>query len=376
MKPPEPDAIALAERVLGILNEGSFSSTYKYALFIAVLDLCIEKFATKTIPPETLTTPQIAAKVIELYWPHAMAYGRHGTLRQGGSRADQQAEILRAVAVARARWSGDDSGTVARFKQRHQNDYRKLVDDVEWTLVKWPIPRLQRLGKGEDRFLYQYYWADQVREATVRTYQRQRGDRDTTSSPRSSFDHRLLLQPGVAENLIRLNGVLRPLFYREWAVMVARMNALPEAELERFLFGTERASLYAVRGPLRELQGGRCFYCDDRLTGGTDVDHFIPWSRYPDDGVDNLVAAHPKCNNSKRDFLAAEEHLERWVERGRASDADLRAAAQKAGWHRDAERSTSVARAIYLRLPATARLWRRPDDFVAVDRERIRSVLA
>ena len=36
------DGIALAERVLAILEEGSFSSTYKYALFIAILDLCIE----------------------------------------------------------------------------------------------------------------------------------------------------------------------------------------------------------------------------------------------------------------------------------------------------------------------------------------------
>ena len=39
----DQDAIALAERVLAILEEGSFSSTYKYALFIGILDLCIEK---------------------------------------------------------------------------------------------------------------------------------------------------------------------------------------------------------------------------------------------------------------------------------------------------------------------------------------------
>ena len=38
----DQDAIALAERVLGILDEGGFSATYKFALFTAILDLCIE----------------------------------------------------------------------------------------------------------------------------------------------------------------------------------------------------------------------------------------------------------------------------------------------------------------------------------------------
>ena len=39
------------------------------------------------------------------------------------------------------------------------------------------------------------------------------------------------------------------------------------------------------------LQGGRCFYCEDALRGPTDVDHFIPWARYPDNGLDNLEGA-------------------------------------------------------------------------------------
>src|SRR5213080_2876385 len=50
-----------------------------------------------------------------------------------------------------------------------------------------------------------------------------------------------------------------------------------------------------MRGPIIELQEGRCFYCAEGLAsraGQTpDVDHFIPWSRYPDDGLENLVVA-------------------------------------------------------------------------------------
>src|SRR5213592_5079376 len=42
-----------------------------------------------------------------------------------------------------------------------------------------------------------------------------------------------------------------------------------------------------------------------RASAKPDVDHFIPWSRYPDDGLENLVVAHARCNAQKSDFLAA-----------------------------------------------------------------------
>src|SRR5437867_3032664 len=102
------------------------------------------------------------------------------------------------------------------------------------------------------------------------------------------------LRPGVGEALVRLNHLLRPLIHHQWAVKVATLNRLDEYQLERFLFGAERVPLERVRGPIIELQEGRCFYCAERLAsraGQTpDVDHFIPWSRYPDDSLENLVA--------------------------------------------------------------------------------------
>jgi len=360
-------ALALAERVLAILEEGSFSSTYKYALFVAILDLCIEKTEAKGTPPSSLTTRELATKVVELCWNHVAPYGTHGTLRFGGGRGEQ-AEILRRIEDVRARWGAERSDTVYRFRLAHPGQHRRLIDFVEWKLIEMPIPRLQRLGRSqEDRFLYQYNWPADLRRSVVSAYQDGAGD---------AFSNVLWLQPGVAEALVRLNGLLRPLFYREWAVRVAKLNSLPEAGLESFLFDVDRASLNAVRKPLRELHNDRCFYCDDRISGRADVDHFIPWSRYRDDGLDNLVPAHGRCNNSKRDFLASADHVERWAERTRAHDAELTALARGCSWPRDRERSTAVALAVYLRLPESARLWRGPDNFDPVDHPRIRRALA
>ncbi|MCK6556597.1 MAG: hypothetical protein L6Q80_11995 [Dehalococcoidia bacterium] len=59
----------------------------------------------------------------------------------------------------------------------------------------------------------------------------------------------------------------------------------------------------------------------------------MPGARYPDNGIDNLVATDPACNNHKRDFLAAGEH---------------------------------VARGVYLRLPDDVELWVRRREFAPV----------
>lgn len=360
-------AIALAERVLEVLAEGSFSATYKYALFTAILDLCIENTSTHGTPPTMLTTRQLAAKVLELYWNHAVPYGRQGVLRQGGGPGGGQAEIVRRIETARSRWAASGSDTLFRAQVDHRTEFKRLLDSVEWKLVEMPIPRLQKVGDHEDPFLYKHNWTKGICQSTVSDYQR---------GEASDFDNRLLLLPGVAENLVRLNGLLRPLFRREWAVMVAGMNQLPEADLERFLFGAERGVLAVVRAPLAELQNDRCFYCHERLGGRAEVDHFIPWSRYPDDGLDNLVATDDRCNSRKRDFLAAGEHVERWVERTRTLDHQLETIARQARWRRDRERTLSVARAIYLRLPGSARLWLKGPEFAPFERDRIGGALA
>jgi hypothetical protein len=64
------------------------------------------------------------------------------------------------------------------------------------------------------------------------------------------------------------------------------------ADLNEFLFGSERAVLAVGRPVLLDIQSGRCFYCRARLTpAATHVDHFIAWARYPVDLGHNSVLA-------------------------------------------------------------------------------------
>ena len=79
-----------------------------------------------------------------------------------------------------------------------------------------PLPRLQFIGNEAVSFLYTMGWDPNVQSVDVRRYQ------DTGGS---AFDNRINLLPGVGEHLVRLNGLLRPLLHREWAVKVAELNA-------------------------------------------------------------------------------------------------------------------------------------------------------
>jgi 5-methylcytosine-specific restriction endonuclease McrA len=350
--------VALAERVFALLDEGAFSTTYKHALLLAILDLCFEKTHASGEPPQSLTTRELAEKVLALYWPQALPWDGGGVLRQAGGRRAGQAEILTRIIRFRQRLADGPSHPLHRVRLNSPASFEALLRFVEWKLVELPIPRLQRIGQEEHRFLYEYAWSDSIRSAQVSAYQ---------SAAADAFDNRLVLKPGVAEGLIALNNLLRPLIQREWLRRVQRYNAdrVAESGLEAFLFGREREPLQVLSPPLRALQQRRCFYCQGLLAERCEVDHFIPWSRYPNNAVQNLVVACAGCNGNKRDFLAGSAHVEAWTTRNVAAASELDEVARRFSAESAGQRTHSVAVALYLPMPDEARLWLGKGSFEA-----------
>jgi len=346
-------AITFAENVLQLLDRGGFVATYKYAVLLALIDLCLEGTTKTGQPPDMVTTRQVAEKVVELYWPQTRPFTAHGVtsavLRQNtGSQAKIVSDILRFK-------EGLDvpEASVHTARRARPEAFSSLVDSVEWTLILMPLPRVQNLGGQRLQVLYVISWDESIErnKRTVTDYQRQRP---------SEFDNRISLLPGVGEYLVQLNGLLRPLIHREWIRMIARINRLEISQLELFLFGSERVSTGRLRADLVDLQERRCFYCNGRMSQRAEIDHFIPWSRYPDNGLDNLVAAHPRCNREKRDFLAAAGHVETWLERfasGSVYSASLGSLADGHRWERHTQLTLGVARGLYLRLQPGTMLW-------------------
>ena len=137
----------------------------------------------------------------------------------------------------------------------------------------------------------------------------------------------ITLKPGVAYCLRAFYELLRDLIRGAWVRFVQKLNANKlgnVTDLGTFLFGQERANLEAYRPILMDVQRGECLYCRKPLPKQSQVDHFIPWSRYPADLGHNFVLAHQGCNHAKSDYLAAEDHLAAWAERNRQNQDELR----------------------------------------------------
>lgn len=156
---------------------------------------------------------------------------------------------------------------LAEARRAFPEDFEALARDVHGTVCREPLPRLQTVGTQRQSFLYTLAWDEHVPRSRPR---------------RPDFDDRIHFVGRAAEFLVRLSGLLRPLLEREWVARVARWNddLVDPETLADFLFGTTRRSLQPVRGPLLDLQQGRCFYCDTTVREAA-VDHFVPWARPP-----------------------------------------------------------------------------------------------
>ena len=160
----------------------------------------------------------------------------------------------------------------------------------------------------------------------------------------------ITLKPGVAFCFRAFYGLIRDLIQGAWVRFVQKLNVNELGnltDLGSFLFGRERNVLEAYRPILLDVQAGRCFYCRQDLQRRMEVDHFVPWSRYPTDLGHNFVLSHPACNNAKSDHLAAEDHLAAWIERNRDHAAEIDARLAEAALPHDFAASVRIAEWAY-----------------------------
>lgn len=180
--------------------------------------------------------------------------------------------------------------------------------------------------------------------------------------------HAITLHPGVAFCFRRFHSLISDLVRGALGRYVRRQNleVLGEtADLNEFLFGSERAALAVVRPVLLDIQRGRCFDCQGPLKpAATHVDHFTAWARYPVDLSHNFVLADSRCNAQKRDRLPACEHLA-WTERNAQYGAQLGDALGRHGIVGDIATSNWVAQWAYAQTEAAHGLtWLRADEIV------------
>ncbi len=357
------DAVRFAEQLLSLVDTGKTSSTYKLATLLALIDVAVESTDPVVGAPARISAKRVADRVIELYWPQSAVFG---PVSDGALVQSPQAGIIPArLSEWRRRHGIGSRSTIDDARRADPDGWERLRRDLVTRVLQMPIPRLQRFGDGkqaaERRFIFDIAWHDKASPGRLMAV---------------DFDDSLHLLPGVGEHLVRLAPLLRPIIHAKWIDLVVRYNDGLQSvrQLDEFLFGAERTNLEAVRAPLVELQQGRCFYCGKQMRGSVHVDHFIPWSRNPDNRLDNLVAADDSCNTSKSASLPSHGHVASWVARTKGSDLDR--VAEAARWLRNAVVSARTVAASYLWMPVGTRLWSSVDDYEELDTDRIRRLLA
>jgi hypothetical protein len=189
-------AIGFAEKVLELLEEGRYTATYKYAVLLALLDLCLELTQASGAPPDMVTTRQLADKIVEIYWPHTLPFASHAAGAVLKQNTTGQAEIVSAIRQFRERHAPDAS--IPRWESRHAapRAYERLVRRVEWKLIEMPLPRLQTMGRSQRPFLYDIYWDHLIEQREVAPYLS--GEPSTFDNPRDAQARRRRV-PAAAE---------------------------------------------------------------------------------------------------------------------------------------------------------------------------------
>ena len=338
--PSSDEQVQFLLRIQRLLAEGSFVATYKHALLLSIADICVEK-GDDSGGRLLVTTSELAEKFISYYWRQSLPYhpaGRPGAvLKQNTGR---QAAVIGSIIKAREAYGG----SLPRLKT-NAADWKRLTREVAETIRVMPLWKLQTIGRNRVEFLY---------------------DHDPQEG------HEVLLKEGVCYCLRLFYGLVHELVRGAWLRFVRgvsenRMLLGDATDLSDFMFGSSRAALDVYRPVLTEYQGGKCFYCLRALKDRTDVDHFIPWSRYPVDFGHNFVLAHGSCNTKKSDRLAAVEHLERWCERTIKHGRDLARAFQERNIVHDENASWQVTAWAYGQAQAAGSLlWLHGDEMVSL----------
>ena len=98
------------------------------------------------------------------------------------------------------------------------------------------------------------------------------------------------------------------------------------------------------------------------LVGRGHVDHFLAWSRWPNDAIENLVLAD-RCNLAKSDHLVAAYHLDHWTNHIASNAVRLASSAAATRWSSNPGRSLALVRSTYGHIASGTPLWRHGSDF-------------
>lgn len=321
-KPSADFQINFLNNIQWLLESSSYTSTYKFALLMSLSNLSIESGIDDNRIC-SISYLQLAEQFIHLYWTHALPFSKqkpNSVLRQ--SHTTGQIKVINCILDLQAEAKTINLNTAHAFNKQK---WDSTLKDIARTIKTYPAKHLQSAKNNTQReFLYHY----------------------------NAKSKEIVLNAGIAYCLAKFSKIIHKLCQQYWSEFVRKNRHNQEyfnedLDLYYFLFNQSRQSLNALVPLLTDIQKGQCFYCHNSIKGTPEVDHFIPWSKYPIDTLHNFVLADHKCNNSKRDFLAEERFYDSWLIRNDDYGKLIGSEGKSLGFISNIQRSETISQWAY-----------------------------
>ena len=309
-------------RTQWLLESSSYTSTYKFALLVAMTNLSIESGISDSSEC-SISYEQLADHFIQLYWTQTLPFSDQdddSILKQSSTAG--QAKVITSILKLQQETK---TTSIHMARTRNIKKWQSTIKEVAQTIKNNPAKYLQSAqDKISREFLYVY-------------------------NPKANT---IVLMPGIAYCFTRFSHIIHKLCQQYWTEFVRKNrhnqpNFSDDVDLQQFLFNQSRQNLKFLESVLMYTQQGQCFYCHKALRSNIEVDHFVPWSKYPIDTTHNFVLTDHKCNNSKRDYLAEELFYEKWLKRNQQYGHTIEQEAKTIGFITNQRRSETISHWAY-----------------------------
>jgi|TARA_Y100000294_G_C8555857_1_gene337165 5-methylcytosine-specific restriction endonuclease McrA len=260
--------------VNAILDRGSFTTTYKFALLRALADW------GKSTPRgnNTITLVELAEKFIQYYWNLSMKF-----------KIKENNYVMKEIKKVCERCNQSQGAILDNFKTEFTEEYNNLVNRVRGNAFKDVIRRLHKgVPIEECAKLFEY---DDLGEEAL-------GDELTIPLQARQF-------------LISHYSVVKNLALGSWVKFTEKTTNSPRL-YQKISGEVKRESLDKYDTFFSDDRNQtNCFYCNRELIANQQArDHVIPWSFILEDKAWNLVLCCQRCNSQKGDKIPSNNHIE------------------------------------------------------------------
>lgn len=341
MPPSAKEQLDFLQNIQLVLEAGSYTSTYKYALLLSLVNLSITQ-GKDTNDVLVLNYTDIAEQFIIQYWKQSLPFERvdqsNFVLQQN---TGSQIVVIKYIQYLMLRYE-------TLSKAMKSLEWGSIVVSIAKTIKSYPAQLLQNIEGQSLNFLYDWHSNSSVIELKI----------------------------NVMYCLRHFHAIIRQLVQQHWSDFVRLLpknkiilNGQPD--IQSFLFDEQRMSLKKLCDLYRDIQNNKCFYCGKSINGSPEVDHFIPWSYYQQDTVHNFVVADKKCNGAKSNFLADIPFLEKWLDRNSEYEQHIHNLSENIGIISNLESSHNIAQWAYQRaIDMRSPIWIPPKEFVTLDHQQ------